>query len=254
MLEDPYRWVEAVRNRREYLEDQLQNASPVVALRYVDGILLLTTTPGPRKIFEIYNEISFASIGHPADMEKLRKVLIDIAHVEGFNLSANDVNLQRLVNFGIAPIIKEAFDDLIRSPYIARALLAELDPANNGHTFYVVDPDGSFEGSNDFSAIGANESVQKIKSYLEAYRIDSSFTIAFDKALRAWALGRLALEDNSVVEDLSTDEKVSSYLRRELNAFRIECGVLECKAPTVSKFRLLSSDEISDIVDELGSF
>ena len=29
MLEDPYRWVEAVQNRREYLDDQLKNASPV---------------------------------------------------------------------------------------------------------------------------------------------------------------------------------------------------------------------------------
>ena len=45
MLEEPYRWVEAVRNRRDYLEDQLQNATPVVGLTYEHGILLLTTTP-----------------------------------------------------------------------------------------------------------------------------------------------------------------------------------------------------------------
>ena len=79
MLEDPYRWVEAVQNRREYLDDQLKKASPVIAVCYNDGILIITTTPGPRKIFEVYNQISLASIGHPADIEKLRKMLIDIA-------------------------------------------------------------------------------------------------------------------------------------------------------------------------------
>ena len=253
MLEDPYRWVEAVRNRREYLEDQLQNTSPVVAVRYNDGILLLTTTPGPRKIFEIYNQISYASIGHPADIEKLRKLLIDVAHIEGFNLSASDVNLSRLVNFGIAPIIKEAFDDLIRSPYLARALLAELDPVNDGHSFYTVDPDGNFESSNDFAAIGPEDSIKNIKSYLSGYCVESSFVSAFHLALRAWACGRFAVDDKSVGEEL-TDEDISSFLRQQIQEYRIECGVLERQAPTTSKFRLISKDEITVIVKEVGSF
>ena len=30
MLEEPYRWVEAINNRREYVEDQLASGSPVV--------------------------------------------------------------------------------------------------------------------------------------------------------------------------------------------------------------------------------
>tara|TARA_B100000945_G_scaffold180359_1_gene144507 strand:- start:239 stop:1000 length:762 start_codon:yes stop_codon:yes gene_type:complete len=253
MLEDPYRWVEAVRNRREYLEDQLKNASPVVAVRYIDGILLLTTTPGPRKVFEIYNQISFASIGHPADIEKLRKLLIDVAHIEGFNLSASDVNLSRLVNFGIAPIVKESFDDLIRSPYLARALLAELDPVNDGHSFYTVDPDGNFEGSNDFAAIGSDDSIKSIKSYLHSYSAESSFISAFDSALRAWAFGRFAVEDKSVGEELK-DEDISSFLNQHIQGYRIECGVLECQAPTTSKFRLISRDEISAVLKEVGSF
>ena len=44
MLDEPYRWVEAIRNRREYLADQLKSASPVVGCAYENGLLLLTTT------------------------------------------------------------------------------------------------------------------------------------------------------------------------------------------------------------------
>ena len=64
MLEEPYRWVEAINNRREYVEDQLASGSPVVGTTYADGVLLLTATPGPRKLFEVYDEIAFAAVGH----------------------------------------------------------------------------------------------------------------------------------------------------------------------------------------------
>ena len=37
MLEEPYRWVEAINNRREYLEDQLSAGSPVVGMTYAGG-------------------------------------------------------------------------------------------------------------------------------------------------------------------------------------------------------------------------
>ena len=81
MLEEPYRWVEAINNRRDYLQDQLAGGSPVVGTTYAGGVLLLTTTPGPRKLFEVYNEMAFAAVGHRADIEKLRKAVIDIAHI-----------------------------------------------------------------------------------------------------------------------------------------------------------------------------
>ena len=42
MLDEPYRWLEAVNNRRDYIEDQLRGGSPVVGLKYDDGLLLVT--------------------------------------------------------------------------------------------------------------------------------------------------------------------------------------------------------------------
>ena len=32
MHEEPFRWVEAIANRREYIEDQLAPGSPIVAM------------------------------------------------------------------------------------------------------------------------------------------------------------------------------------------------------------------------------
>ena len=42
MIEEPYRWVEAIANRREYIEAQLAPGSPIASLGYRDGILFLT--------------------------------------------------------------------------------------------------------------------------------------------------------------------------------------------------------------------
>ena len=38
MYEEPYKWVEAVGNRRQYLDEQFKQGSPVVALAYEAGI------------------------------------------------------------------------------------------------------------------------------------------------------------------------------------------------------------------------
>jgi proteasome alpha subunit len=42
MIEEPYRWVEAIANRREYIDTQLAPGSPIAALSCRDGILFVT--------------------------------------------------------------------------------------------------------------------------------------------------------------------------------------------------------------------
>lgn len=248
MLEEPYRWVEAIRNRREYLDDQLRGASPVVGTCYQNGVLLLTTTPGPRKVFEVYNEIAFAAIGHPADMEKLRKALIDIAHLEGFNLSAADVNLQRLVSFGIAPLIKAAFDEIFRSPYLARVLVAELDPPGSDDVFYTIDADGSFVRSGRTAAVsGSDESAAAIVDQLAVGSSDAPLEEALDQALKAWAYGRLLLDAEE--EERLDEAQVEEFLRSALKDLRVEAAVLDRSLPTQSKFYLLGADELQGTLD-----
>ena len=52
MIEEPYRWVEAIANRREYIETQIAGGSPIAALSYRDGILLFTLRRERQKLFE----------------------------------------------------------------------------------------------------------------------------------------------------------------------------------------------------------
>src|SRR5207237_5411425 len=65
MIEEPYRWVEAIANRHEYIETQLAPGSPIAALSYRDGILFVTIGQTRQKIFEIYDRIAMGEIGHP---------------------------------------------------------------------------------------------------------------------------------------------------------------------------------------------
>ena len=46
MTEEPYRWLEAMGNRREYVHEQLKGGSPVFAASLPEGILLLGVGSG----------------------------------------------------------------------------------------------------------------------------------------------------------------------------------------------------------------
>ena len=243
MLEEPYRWVEAINNRREYLEDQLSGGSPVVGMSYAGGVLLLTTTPGPRKLFEIYNEIAFAGVGHPADLEKLRKAVIDIAHIEGFNLSARDVTLQRLVSFGIGPLMKAAFDEIFRSPFVARVMMAELDPVEGGDVFSTIDADGSFTQCGRVAAIsGSEESAHAMTEKLREADENLPFEQALGVALEVWGLGRLVLDAEEEQEPGETE--VREFSKGGLQGLKVEVAVLDRERTVKSKFSLLAEDDL----------
>ena len=65
-------------------------------------------------------------MGHPADLEKLRFSLLDMAHVEGFQRSPADVTASRLMKNGLSPTIKQAFE--ARYPEIEiQSLLSAVD-------------------------------------------------------------------------------------------------------------------------------
>src|SRR5450432_4909871 len=126
MIEEPYRWVEAVGNRREYIETQLAPGSPIAALSYRDGILFVTVGRARQKLFEIYDRIAMGAIGHPGDIERLRMAAIEVASTEGFTRSTADVSLRRLANYSLSPALKAAFEQVYGPPYLARMLFVEL--------------------------------------------------------------------------------------------------------------------------------
>src|SRR5580658_5343443 len=144
MTEEPYRWLEAITNRREYIEDQIAPGLPAVALSADPGVLLLTVkTPTP-KLFEIYDHLALGSVGHPADIEKVRQAAIDAAHMDGFTRSPSDVTARRLVSYNLAPALKAAFEQIFSAPLLFRGILAEVGATPANDFIWRVDYDGSF--------------------------------------------------------------------------------------------------------------
>src|ERR1041385_3154349 len=128
MTEEPYRWLEAIGNRREYIRDQLRGGTPVFAFSRPEGILLLGIGQGSSKVFEIYDRHAFAALGHPVDIEKIRQAAIEAAHVEGFNRSSKDVTLRRLISFALSTTLKNSFEQIFSPPLMVESIFAEMGP------------------------------------------------------------------------------------------------------------------------------
>src|SRR3982074_1854098 len=143
MIEEPYRWVEAIANRREYIETQLAAGSPIAAVGYRDGILFLTLGRSRQKLFEIYNRIAMGAIGHPGDIERLRMAAIELASTEGFTRSPTDVSLRRLTYYSLSPVMKAAFEQIYGPPYLARLLFAEVGARPEEDLFLRIEFDGA---------------------------------------------------------------------------------------------------------------
>lgn len=126
MTEEPYRWLEAISNRREYVLDQLRGGTPVLALSLPEGVLMAGVGTGQSKVFEIFDRQMGGAFGHPADVERLRQSAIDAAHLEGFTRAPEDVALRRLVGFGLSPWVKGQFEQLFTAPVLVEWLFAEL--------------------------------------------------------------------------------------------------------------------------------
>src|SRR6202011_5420268 len=161
MIDEPYRWVEAIANRREYIEHELAGGSPTMALSCTEGILLFTFGKERKKIFEIYDRIAMGGIGHPGDLERLRMLAIELASTEGFTRSAADVSLRRMVNYSFSPALKQAFEQIYGAPYLRRLLFVEVGPAQDEDLFVRLDYDGSMHAS-AMSAGKRGESVGAI--------------------------------------------------------------------------------------------
>jgi proteasome alpha subunit len=133
MTEEPYRWLEAIGNRRDYVREQLKDGSPVLAASLPEGILLAGVGSGQSKVFELFDRHALAGLGHPADLEKIRQVAIDTAHVEAFTRAAEDVTLRRLVGFGLSPQLKTNFEQLFSAPFLVELIFAEVagEPAKD---------------------------------------------------------------------------------------------------------------------------
>lgn len=145
MIDEPYRWLDAIANRREYVREQLKQGTPVLAVSFAGGILLLGVGHGQSKVFEIFDRHALAGLGHPADMEKVRQAAIDAAHLESFTRAPEDVSLRRLVGFGLGPQLKSNFEQVYSAPFLVEFIMTEVGRSPSQDLLMRVHYDGAFE-------------------------------------------------------------------------------------------------------------
>lgn len=165
MNDEPYRWLEAIANRREYVREQLKFGSPVFAVSLESGILLFGVGDGSTKVFEIHDRHAMAGLGHPADMERVRQIAIDAAHVEAFTRDAQDVSLRRLVGFGLGPQFKQNFEQLSTAPILGEFIFAELAPDRNQDVLARLNFDGTFSIRSQGIAVAAASAEAEAQAF-----------------------------------------------------------------------------------------
>jgi proteasome alpha subunit len=259
MIEEPYRWVEAIANRREYIEAQLASGSPIVALGYRDGILFFTLGQRRQKIFEIYDRIAMGAIGHPGDIERLRMAAIELASTEGFTRSATDVSLRRLAHYSLSPLMKDAFEQVYGAPYLGRMLFAEVGEQPAEDLFLRVEYDGEIatngatfaQARQDFAVLsGTGQSRELMETFLKTeHRADASFETVLRTALDAWTIGHMTLQTNDAKE-LPERAAITKHRQEHLANTGIEAGVLERDARRTIRYRPLSDTELRSLIND----
>ena len=266
MYEEPYRWIEAVANRRNYLDDQFTQGNPLVGVSFSQGILLLTVNRGTEKIYEVYDRIALGGMGHPTDLEKLRYTLLDMAHVEGFQRSPADVTASRLMKNGLAPVIKEAFEEIFKAPYIAKILLAEVGPTQDRDRLFTINYDGMFEEQREFGLLAASSSIRGLLAQeWKTHGPLSSLSSALEVSLRLWGISSLlqastpspdteekeANPSSTVsVPTIPDDAAIASRIRETLSKETLECVLLDRESGKMETYRALSQAELQPLIPQ----
>ena len=249
MIEEPYRWVEAIATRRDYIEMQLATGSPVVAVGYADGILLFTF--GQQKLFEIYDRIALGAIGHPGDIERLRMAAIELASTEGFTRSAADVSLRRLAYYSLSPVMKNAFEQIYGAPFLARLLFVEIGATPADDLFLEVEYDGAIhlrstnDGNWPFAVLAATKkSAEQMTEFLgKQFRSGKNLAETLDLALDSWLIGQLKADDAVPVRD-----EIRRQRSERLGNGTISAAVLERNANMAVRYRAVDASELAPLI------
>jgi proteasome alpha subunit len=253
MIEEPYRWVEAIANRREYIETQLASGSPIAAVGYREGILFLTLGRSRQKIFEIYDRIAMGAIGHPGDIERLRMAAIELASTEGFTRSSADVSLRRLAHYSLSPVMKGAFEQVYGPPYLARLLFAEVGDNADEDLFLRLEYDGAIAANGSgvaqsrqhYAVLSASQhSTEMMELFLKnEHRPDVDFQNAVNTALDAWSVGHLILADNEA-DKLPERAVIAKHRQEQLATAGIEGAILERGEKIRIRYRALTDEQV----------
>ena len=169
--------------------------------------------------------------------------LLDMAHVEGFNRSDKDVTLARLLQFGIAPAMKQNFEEVMRAPYLVKLLFAEID-FDNRPLFFRLNYDGHWEMFKKGVVISGNDKESGwIQKQIEQTDFASlSLKQALKEACRLWEEGK----KQGSTESGDADEQPMT-LAEAFEQWTLEAAVLSTETERKALYRVLTPDEIEPL-------
>ncbi len=216
-------------DKAEFARKGIARGKSIVNLEYDDGIVMVAENPTQlHKLGEIYDRVAFAGVGKFSEFDRLRKMGVQWADVEGYRFSRDDVRGKALANL-YSQALGEEFTRSVK-PFEVEVVVAEVgDPELAGHeksALYKIGFDGTIQDHASFCVIGG--SVENLQNHMSSnYRDGLSLGDAI-------ALGRSALER---AENGSGD----------LPAESLEVCVLD-RNQMGRKFRRLSHEDVAGLL------
>lgn len=243
MTEEPYRWLEAVSNRRDYVREQIKPGTPVLAACLEAGVVMLGVGTGQSKVFEIHDREMLGGLGHPADIEKIRQAAVDAAHIEAFTRAAEDITLRRLVSFNLGPTMKQQFEQLFSAPFLTELLLAELGDKPGEDVLVNLHYDGAFQFQNGGVGVAASDSdaAAAAVDWLSKQEADAkSLKDAVGLLSEAWWM----VSTGAIAEGVPNESERQAGWRESTQGKVIEIGWLDRGSKRAATFSLLNAKEL----------
>lgn len=256
-----YDWQQTLIEKADYAEGRLRHGSPVAALSCDEGMLLLTVRKNQPKLYEIYDRLAMGALGNPSDLETVRQFAVDFSHAEGYQRSAEDVSIQRVVGFAISPAFKRAFSDPRLMPMVLKAVFAQVGETPEEDALFVLSYDGEFHRRQGAACIAG--SAQAESRMAEVFKQGKSKQLkdAISLALSAWIAGQWSPPEHRETKDKgqsegplqlpSTSEGEALLQQALAQGDCVEAALLARRVARDRRFRALSPLEISPFLPNL---
>ncbi|WP_131102411.1 proteasome subunit alpha [Streptomonospora litoralis] len=223
---------QSMKDKADYARKGIARGRSAVVLQYDGGILFVADNISRtlHKISELYDRIAFAAVGRYNEFENLRQMGVRMADVRGYAYDRSDVSGRVLANV-YAQTLGTVFSES-NKPWEVEIVVAEVgeDPADD--QIYRITFDGSVVDEQGFLAMGG--SAEQVTTALkDRFDSDASLGDALNAAVHA-----LRQENGE---------------ERTLDSSGLEVAVLERARREHRKFRRITGDRLSALIDGGGA-
>jgi len=183
-----------MKDRADYARKGIARGRGLVAVRYVDGIVIVAENASQtlRKISEIYDRIAFAGVGKYNEFDQLRVAGVRAADLKGYQYSRDDVDARSLAN-SYAQMLGNIFTHEMK-PMEVEILVAEIGLEPAGDQMFHILYDGTVVDQRDFAAIGGDAEATR-------QALESSWSEGLDREAAVRAAAAALVGDREVASE-----------------------------------------------------